>query len=106
MTRVLVTGGAGFVGSHAAAAFLAPGGGVLVAADLPTGQRENVPAAASFEQIDIADAEALGAGFSFAPDVVCHLAAQASVTVSVADPQLDCRVNVLGTLNVCEAARE
>jgi UDP-glucose 4-epimerase len=106
MARVLVTGGAGFVGSHVAEAFLARGDDVLVVDDLSTGSRDNVPAAASFEQIDIADSEALGGAFSFDPEVVCHLAAQASVTVSVGDPQLDCRVNVLGTLNVCEAARE
>jgi UDP-glucose 4-epimerase len=105
MTRVLVTGGAGFVGSHVAEAFLARGDDVLVLDDLSTGSRENVPAAASFEHVDIVDTEALGAAFAFGPQIVCHLAAQASVTVSVGDPQLDCRVNVIGTLNVLEAAR-
>ena len=105
MTRVLVTGGAGFVGSHVVEAFLARGDEVLVVDDLSTGSRENVPPAASFERVDIVDAQALDAAFSFAPGIVCHLAAQASVTVSVGDPQLDCRVNVIGTLNVLEAAR-
>src|SRR5262245_49260 len=106
MARVLVTGGAGFVGSHVVEAFLARGDEVHVVDDLSTGSRENVPASASFEQVDIVDADALGAAVAFAPEVVCHLAAQASVTVSVGDPLLDCRVNVIGTLNVLEAARE
>ena len=106
MARVLVTGGAGFVGSHVVEAFLARGDEVLVVDDLSTGSRENVPGAASFEQVDIVDPEALGAAFSFEPEIVCHLAAQASVTVSVSDPQLDCRVNVAGTLNVLETARK
>ena len=104
--RVAVTGGAGFIGSHVADAFLARGGEVLVVDDLSSGRRENVPEAASFERIDVADADALERSFAFRPQLVCHLAAQASVTVSVEDPVRDCTSNVLGTLNVCEAARK
>ena len=105
MARVLVTGGAGFVGSHVADAFVARGDDVLVVDDLSTGQRENVPENAAFERLDVADAGALERAFEAGADVVCHLAAQASVTVSVTDPVLDCTSNVVGTLNVCEAAR-
>ena len=106
MARVLVTGGAGFIGSHVADAFLARGDEVVVVDDLSTGARENVPAGASFEQVDIVDASALAGAFAVRPELVCHLAAQASVTVSVERPAFDCRVNVAGTLNVLEAARE
>ena len=104
--RVVVTGGAGFIGSHVADAFLAEGTAVLVIDDLSTGLEENVPPAAGLEPLDIVDgaslADAIG---TFAPDLVCHLAAQASVTVSVERPDRDLDVNVRGTLNVCEAAR-
>ena len=93
VARVVVTGGAGFIGSHVADAFLARGDDVLVVDDLSTGARENVPAGAAFEQVDIVDAgRARGAFAAFAPTLVCHLAAQASVTVSVERPELDCSV--------------
>jgi UDP-glucose 4-epimerase len=104
--RVLVTGGAGFIGSHVADAFLARGDEVLVVDDLSTGREENVPAGARLERLDIVDDAALERAFGFEPQLVCHLAAQASVTVSVERPQLDCSVNVVGTLNVCEGARK
>jgi len=105
MARVVVTGGAGFVGSHVAEAFVDRGDDVLVVDDLSTGARENVPDRAAFAEVDIADAGALEEALGGGADLVCHLAAQASVTVSVRDPALDCTANVLGTLNVCEAAR-
>ena len=104
--RVLVTGGAGFIGSHVADAFLARDDDVLVVDDLSTGQKTNVPDGAAFEEADIADGNALEHAFESEPELVCHLAAQASVTVSVEDPVLDCTSNVLGTLNVLEAARK
>jgi UDP-glucose 4-epimerase len=104
--RVLVTGGAGFIGSHVVDAFLGDGADVLVVDDLSTGLEENVASAATLERLDIVDGEALGkAAQEFWPDLVCHLAAQASVTFSVRDPRRDLDVNVLGTLNVLEAAR-
>jgi UDP-glucose 4-epimerase len=103
--RVVVTGGAGFIGSHVADAFVARGDDVLVVDDLSTGQMENVPGNAEFAHVDIADRDGLERALDAGTDLVCHLAAQASVTVSVDDPLLDCRSNVVGTLNVCEAAR-
>ncbi|MHB8643016.1 MAG: NAD-dependent epimerase/dehydratase family protein [Gaiellaceae bacterium] len=105
--RVLVTGGAGFVGSHVADAFVARDDEVLVVDNLSTGDRDFVPEKASFERVDIVDAAALAGAFdSFAPKLVCHLAAQASVGISVERPEFDLDVNVRGTMNVCEGARK
>ena len=105
--RALVTGGAGFIGSHVVEAFQAEGWEVLALDDLSSGREANVPAQASLEQVDVVEPEPLTRAFgSFRPSVVCHLAAQASVTVSVERPAYDLAVNVHGTLNVCEAARE
>jgi UDP-glucose 4-epimerase len=106
MARVVVTGGAGFIGSHVAEAFADRGDDVLVVDDLSTGARENVPDRAAFAEVDVADTEALEEALAGGADLVCHLAAQASVPVSVLEPVLDCTSNVLGTLNVCEAARK
>jgi UDP-glucose 4-epimerase len=104
--RVVVTGGAGFIGSHVADAFLARDYEVLVIDDLSTGSEANVPTAAEFERIDIVEEGAVaGVCSSFRPVVVCHLAAQASVTASVRSPDRDLSINVHGTLNVLEAAR-
>jgi UDP-glucose 4-epimerase len=104
--RVVVTGGAGFIGSHVADAFLARDHEVVVIDDLSTGSQANVPAAAAFERVDIVDQAAVAGVFSsFRPTAVCHLAAQASVTVSVDSPDRDLSVNVLGTFNVLQAAR-
>jgi UDP-glucose 4-epimerase len=101
--RVLVTGGAGFVGSHVVDAFLAREAEVLVVDDLSTGLPENVDGAATLERLDIVDGASLNSlAEGFRPDIVCHLAAQASVTASVRDPRRDLDVNVVGTLNVCE----
>jgi len=107
LARVVVTGGAGFIGSHVADAFVARGDQVLVVDDLSTGSEDNVPERAEFERLDIVDADAFGSAVSsFAPKIVCHLAAQASVTASVQRPEHDLDVNVRGTFNVCEAARQ
>jgi UDP-glucose 4-epimerase len=104
--RTVVTGGAGFVGSHVADAFLESGYEVLVLDDLSTGHEHNVPEAAHFERLNIVDHDRLAAVLSsFRADVVCHLAAQSSVTASVREPRRDLAVNVEGTLNVCEASR-
>ena len=106
MKRAVVTGGAGFVGSHVADRLLDQGYEVLVVDDLSTGDRVNVSQDARFADLDIRDREALPKAFDeFAPHVVCHLAAQASVTFSVREPEHDLDVNVAGTLNVCESAR-
>src|SRR5271167_5243645 len=105
--RVMVTGGAGFIGSHVADAFLARDYEVLVVDDLSTGSEENVPAAAELQRIDIVDDRALTqAVCAFQPGAVCHLAAQASVTASVERPERDLSINVHGTFNVIQAAKE
>lgn len=104
--RILVTGGAGFIGSHVVDAVIAAGGEALAVDDLSSGHEANVNDAASLAKLDIRDADALGAAaIDFAPTGVCHLAAQASVTASVRDPSFDMAVNVRGTLNVLEMAR-
>ncbi len=106
MKRVLVTGGAGFIGSHVAEAHLARGDRVWVLDDLSSGREENVPRGAELVRMDIADAAVRAlfrsvGGF----DLVSHHAAQIDVRRSVADPAMDARTNVLGLLNVLEAAR-
>jgi len=104
--RAIVTGGAGFIGSHVAERLLARGDEVVVVDNLATGKRENVPDGARLVEIDIRD-EALGEAFDEArPDVVFHLAAQADVGTSVARPAYDAEVNVIGTIRVLQAARE
>jgi UDP-glucose 4-epimerase len=104
---IIVTGGAGFIGSHIADAFLERGRSVIVVDDLSTGRIENLPAGARLEQIDIVDGKALTALIERSrPAVICHLAAQSSVTVSVKMPARDLEVNVRGTYNVCDAARK
>ncbi|HKV69315.1 MAG TPA: NAD-dependent epimerase/dehydratase family protein, partial [Gaiellales bacterium] len=102
----IVTGGAGFIGSHVADALLARGDRVAVVDDLSSGKRERVPDGARFHQIDIRDAAALRAlTADLRPQAVFHLAAQADVRVSVEDPGRDADVNVRGTAEVLEAAR-
>lgn len=106
MTRVLVTGGAGFVGSHVAERFVGSGYEVIVVDDLSSGDRAKVPDGVELRELDIRSDELAALVADFEPSAVCHLAAQASVTASVEDPAHDESVNVLGTLNVLEAARE
>jgi UDP-glucose 4-epimerase len=103
--RVAVTGGAGFIGSHVADAFVARGDEVLVVDDLSTGRRELVPPEAELAKLDVADGVRLQERLEdFRPAIICHLAAQASVTVSVENPDLDFASNVRGTFNVCRTA--
>ena len=97
--RAIVTGGAGFIGSHVVDALLARGDDVTAVDDLSTGRREFVDPAAELIVHDIREP------LSFDADVVYHLAAQADVGTSVERPVFDAEVNVLGTLNVLEAAR-
>ena len=103
--RVLVTGGAGFVGSHVADAHVARGDRVWVIDDLSAGRRENVPPGAEFLELDVADARAAELIHDVGFDLINHHAAQIDVRASVADPIADARVNVVGLLNVLEAAR-
>ncbi len=101
----IVTGGAGFIGSHVVDALLKQGLAVTVVDDLSTGERRRVPAAAELCEVDVVDLRALGEVFErVRPTSVFHLAAQASVVASVEDPGRDCDVNVKGTLNVVELA--
>jgi UDP-glucose 4-epimerase len=102
--RALVTGGAGFIGSHVAEALLARGDDVTILDDLSTGSRENVPDGARLIEGDIRHAaKPFG---EVKPEVVFHLAAQADVRVSVARPDHDADINVVGTVRVLEAARQ
>ena len=106
-TRVLVTGGAGFIGSHIVDLLVARGYAVGVLDSLATGRRSNLNAAAEFYEADIRDGAAVSAAFrAFRPQVVDHHAAQISVPVSAREPAMDAHVNVVGSLNVLEAARE
>jgi UDP-glucose 4-epimerase len=106
MPRAVVTGGAGFIGSHLVDAILARGTEVTVIDDLSSGAANRIAENADFRRIDIVDQAALDAVIDDArPEAIFHLAAQSSVTVSVANPARDCAVNVQGTLNVVEAAR-
>src|SRR5262245_31747548 len=101
----IVTGGAGFIGSHLVDRLLADGARVIVVDDLSTGKRERVADQAELEELDIVDYEPLEKLVAAAkPDAIFHLAAQAVVTISVRDPWFDCDVNVKGTLNVVKAA--
>lgn len=104
--KILITGGAGFVGSHVAEACLKAGHSVAVVDDLSTGNRANVPAGASFYLMDIASPLLERVFQAERPEVVNHHAAQMSVTVSVRDPVLDARVNGMGLLNVLENSRK
>ena len=101
----IVTGGAGFIGSHVVDALLADDWRVVVVDDLSAGEVRRVASEAILEIVDITDRGALDAVIDGAqPAAIFHLAAQASVTRSVADPERDCEINVRGTLNVLDAA--
>jgi UDP-glucose 4-epimerase len=102
----LVTGGAGFIGSHLVDALLAEGHSTIVVDDLSTGRAELVASEATLETIDITDVQAFDRVVDAArPEAIFHVAAQSSVTVSVRDPRRDCAVNVQGTLHILEAAK-
>jgi len=103
--RAIVTGGAGFIGSHVADALVARGDEVVIVDDLWTGKRKNVPRGARLVRQDIRDAALIDLFAEVEPEVCFHLAAQASVTVSVDRPDHDADVNVGGTIRVLQAAR-
>ncbi len=104
--RVLVTGGAGFVGSHIVDRLVERGDDVLVVDDMSTGSAEHVNTAARLEQIDIRDGGLGSLVRSFRPHSIVHCAAQASVPASMADPTHDADVNIGGGLNLARAAMD
>ncbi len=102
---VLVTGGAGFIGSHVAEGLVARGENVVVLDDLSTGKRENLPEGVELVEGDIREPQdELFAGLK--PEICFHLAAQADVRVSVSRPDHDAQINVIGTINLLHAALE
>ncbi len=103
--RVLVTGGAGFIGSHVADALVGKGYEVDIVDDLSTGSRDNVPAGATLHERDIRDKDINGLFGDRRYEVLVHHAAQMDVRRSVADPAFDADVNLRGLLNLMEAGR-
>ncbi len=105
--RILVTGGAGFIGSHVSDAFLEQGHDVAVLDNLSTGFRRNIPHEARFFEQDILDKEGVHRCFKeFQPEIVCHHAAQMDVRFSIEEPEFDAQTNILGTLHLILAAVE
>ena len=105
MPKALVTGGAGFIGSHTVERFLAAGYDVHVLDNLSSGKRENLPAAVSLHVLDVRSVEAAALVRDTPFDVIAHLAAQIDVRKSVENPRLDADVNIAGILNLLEAIR-
>jgi UDP-glucose 4-epimerase len=103
--RVLVTGAAGFIGSHVCDRLLAAGHEAIGVDDLSTGRRENVGDGVELHVLDVLSEDFGDLVEVTRPEVICHLAAQIDVRISVADPLRDARLNVLGTITVLEAAR-
>jgi UDP-glucose 4-epimerase len=101
--KVLVTGGAGFIGSHIVDLLLDEGHDVAVIDDLSTGRRENVPDGVQFAQLDICWPQTIQYLAQFRPEVICHHAAQMDARKSIVDPIKDTRSNVLGVVNLLEA---
>jgi UDP-glucose 4-epimerase len=104
--RVLVTGGAGFIGSHLTDALVARGDDVVVVDDLSAGRPGRIDDRVVLHKLDVADGDELQAiTADFRPELICHLAAQIDVRSSVSQPAADAHANVVGTVNVLEAAR-
>jgi UDP-glucose 4-epimerase len=103
--RILITGGAGFIASHVADACVERGHEVMVIDNLSSGKKEQVPTAARFVLCDVTSDTAVEAVRTFRPEVINHHAAQINVRASVADPELDAQVNILGSIRLLEAAR-
>lgn len=104
--KILVTGGAGFIGSNIADAFVEAGHSVVIVDDLSSGREENVHPKAKLYRMDIRDAAVENVFREEGIEVMCHHAAQMDVRRSVADPAFDASVNVLGFLNLMEAGRK
>ena len=106
MAKVLVTGGAGFIGSHVVDLFVSKGYEVVIVDDLSTGRVSNLNPAAKFYEIDIRDPKLRDIFDAERPDYISHHAAQMDVRRSVAQPLFDADVNILGSINVIECAKE
>lgn len=105
--KILITGGAGFIGSHVADKFIELGHDVVIVDNLSSGRKENINNKARFYNTDILDIEKLGSIFEKEkPDIVNHHAAQAFVSKSVSEPQFDARINIIGTLNLLELSKK
>ncbi|KAF0195338.1 MAG: UDP-glucose 4-epimerase [Bacillota bacterium] len=102
--KILVTGGAGFIGSHVVESLVKCGHEVSVVDNLITGRVSHVPLGVRLYQVDVASPELLSAVVAERPDAIVHLAAQISVSASTRDPEEDARVNIGGALNVLRAA--
>jgi len=104
--KILVTGGAGFIGSHFVDRLIEDGHQVVIVDNLSTGKKENINLKAKFYQIDISDAELLDIFKEEELEVVFHLAAQIDIRKSVADPIEDAKTNILGSLNLLENCKK
>ena len=104
--RILITGGAGFIGSHVVDAFVADGHEVAVVDDLSSGRRENLEAKVPLHVLDIGDGAVAEVFRAFQPQVLVHLAAQIDVRRSVTDPAFDAQVNIVSSLRLLELCRE
>ncbi len=104
--KILVTGGAGFIGSHVVDAYVEAGHQVVVVDDLSSGSRTNVHPAAAFHQLDIRSPQLTSLLEAEQPEVVNHHAAQINVRTSVADPLYDTSINIAGSLSLLEACRK
>ncbi len=104
--KALVTGGAGFIGSHVAEALLEDGAEVLIIDNLSTGKKANLPQKAAFLELDICSEELKKVILEFKPEIIFQLAAQIDVQKSIFDPAFDAYVNIVGAIKLLEAARE
>lgn len=104
--KVLITGGAGFIGSHVADTFLEAGHEVWIVDNLSTGKRQNIPQGSSFIELDICSELFVDAVCRVNPEVICHLAAQIDVRKSIENPEYDAFQNIIGTIRVLEAAKK
>ena len=101
--KIIVTGGAGFIGSHVVDGLIDDNHNVLVIDDLSTGNSNNLNPKANFENLDITDSTISNVIRSFDPDVISHFAAQTSVNLSTNNPVLDANTNIIGTINIFDA---
>lgn len=104
--RILITGGAGFIGSHIAQALVGRGEQIAILDNLSSGQRDNLPGKAEFIHGDVRNVDDLAPVFAGGVDVVLHIAGQASIRLSFQDPAKDLSVNTIGTINVLQQCRQ